>query len=72
MNDYVNSLKDIKEIRKVERDEDLIRLTINEYRQATGKISWLANSTDPYLSYTALTMSKKNNSAKISDLRNIS
>lgn len=38
----------------------------------TGKLSWLANSTCLNLSYTALAMSKKNNSAKIKDLRYIS
>ena len=38
----------------------------------TGKLSWLANSTRLDLSYTALAMSKKNNSAKIKDLRDIS
>ena len=38
----------------------------------TGKLSWLANSTHPDLSYTALAMSKRNNSAKIKDLRDIS
>ena len=38
----------------------------------TGKLSWLANSTRPDLSYTALVMSKKNNSAKIKDFRDIS
>ena len=37
----------------------------------TGKFSWLANSTGPDLSYTALAMSKKNNSAKIKDLRDV-
>ena len=38
----------------------------------TGKLSWLANSTRPDLSFTALAMSKKNNSAKIKDLKDIS
>ena len=37
----------------------------------TGKLSWLANSTRPDLSYTALAMSKKNNFAQIKDLRDI-
>ena len=37
----------------------------------TGKLCWLANSTRPDLSYTALAMSKKNNSAQIKDLRDI-
>ena len=38
----------------------------------TGKLSWLAYSTRPDLSYTALAMSKKNNSAKIKDFGDIS
>ena len=38
----------------------------------TGKLNWLANSTCPDLSYTTLAMSKKNNSAQIKDLRDIS
>ena len=37
-----------------------------------GKPSWLANSMRPDLSYTALAMSRKNNSAKIKDLRDVS
>ena len=62
---------DIKEIMKAGKDEDLTKQEIKEYRKVTGKLSWLANSTRPDLSYTALAMSKKNNSAKISDLRNV-
>ena len=42
------------------------------FRKITVKLSWLANSTHPDLSYTVLAMSKKNNSAKIKDLRDIS
>ena len=38
----------------------------------TGKLSRLANSTRPDLSYTALAMSRKNNSANIKDLKDIS
>ena len=45
MDDYMNSLKDIKDIRKAERDEELTKLEMKEYRKVTGKISWLANST---------------------------
>ena len=36
-----------------------------------GKLSWLANSTCPDLSYTVLAMSQKKNSAKIKDLRDV-
>ena len=71
MEDYVDSLDEIKEIRKADRDHYLTKMEVKEYRKMTGKLSWLANSTRPDLSYTALTMSKRNNSAKISDLRNI-
>ena len=38
--DYINILEEVKEIRKVERDEEL-----KVYRKMTGKIAWLANST---------------------------
>ena len=71
MMDYVQSLEDVSTIRKANCDEELTRLELKEYRKMTGKLSWLANSTRPDLSYTALQMSKKNNSATISDLRNI-
>ena len=72
MEDYLESLEEIKDIRKADREEDLTKLELKEYRKMTGKLSWLANSTCPDLSYTALAMSKKNNSAKIKDLRDIS
>ena len=45
------------------------RLEMKEFRKMTGKLSWLANSMRPDLSYTALRMSKKNNLATIADLR---
>ena len=41
-----------------------------EYRFVTGKISWLANSQRPDLSYTVFQMSKKNTNATIADLGN--
>ena len=59
MNNYMNSLKDIKEIRKADRDEELTKLEMKEYRKMAGKISWLVDGTRPDLSYTALTMSQK-------------
>ena len=37
----------------------------------TGKIAWLANSTRPDLCYQALHISKKNQGATISDLRDV-
>ena len=68
----MDSLQDVNEIRKASKDKNLTKAELKEFRKITGKISWLANSTRPDLSYTALAMSKKNNSAKMSDLRSIS
>ena len=45
---------------------------MKEYRKITGKIAWLANSTRPDLSFTALQMSKNNKKATISNLRDVS
>ena len=44
MADYVDSLKDIKEIQKAYKDDDLTKQDIKEYRKIIGKLSWLANS----------------------------
>ena len=68
MKDYVESLQDIKEIRKANKEEDFTKTEFKEYRKVTGKISWLGDSTRLDLSYTHLSMSKKNNSATIADL----
>ena len=71
MNDYMQSLEDIKDTRKADRDEELTRVEMKEYRKMAGKNIRLANNTRLDLSYTALNMLKKNNSANISDLRDI-
>ena len=51
MEDYVESLKEIYEIRKANRKEELTKLQMKEYRKITGKLAWLANSTRPDLIY---------------------
>ena len=56
MADYVDSLEDVKEIRKTDKDDDLTKQEIKKYRKVIGKLSRLANSTRPDLSYTALAM----------------
>ena len=71
MEDYADSVEEIKEIRKADRGEKLTRVELKEYRKYTGKISWLSQGTRPDLSYSALMLAKKNNSATISDLRNV-
>ena len=71
MEDYADSINEIKEIRKASRNEKLTKAELKEYRKYTGKLSWLAQGTRPDLSYSALDLAKKNNNAVISDLRNI-
>ena len=56
MKDYVDSLEEVKEIRKTVRDDPLTKTELKVFRNITGKLSWLANSTHPDLSYTALAM----------------
>jgi hypothetical protein len=41
------------------------------FRGATGKISWLADTSRPDLSYSALEMSYKNRDAKVEDVKEI-
>ena len=72
MKDYVDSLQDVGEIQRADKNEGLTKSEIKEFRKITRKVCWLANSTRPDLSYTALAMSKKNNSATISDMRGVS
>ena len=54
----MDSVRDIKEIKKAEKDDNLTKHKIKEYRKVKGKLSWLVNSARPDLSYTALAMSK--------------
>merc|ERR1712240_539306 len=69
MEDYAESIQEIKEIRKAKRDEKLIKAELKKYRKYTGKISRLAQGTRPDISYSSLNIAKKNNNATISDLR---
>ena len=59
MEDYVQSLEDVVNIRKADCDDDLMRMEIKEYIKMTRKLGWLTNSTRPHLSYTALQIFKK-------------
>ena len=45
MRDYVDSLEEVREIRKAVRDDPLTRAELKVFRKMTGKLSWLANST---------------------------
>ena len=63
MEDYANSVEEIKEIRKADGADKL--------KQYTRKIYWLLQGTRLDLSYSALQLARKNNSATMSDLRNV-
>ena len=71
MDDYVNSLLEVKKIRKVSGALDFIKLEMIQYRKMAGKFNWLAQSTRPDLGYTSLKIAKRNNDTKISNLKNI-
>merc|ERR1712082_419625 len=53
---YADSIKEINEIRKADRNEKLTMAELKEYRKYTGKISWLSQGTRPDLSYSALNL----------------
>merc|ERR1712029_1059042 len=71
MEDYADSVEEIKDIRKADRTEKLTKAELKEYRKYTGRISWLSQGKRPDLSYSALMLAKKSNSATIADLRNV-
>ena len=58
-------------LRLYNRAEPLNKEEMKLYCKMTGKIAWLANSMRPDLCYQALRMSKKNQEATISDLRDV-
>ena len=45
MKDYANSMNEIQEIRRADRNEMLLRIDMKEYRKFTGKLSWLTMGT---------------------------
>merc|ERR1712101_83418 len=72
MEEYAKSLQNLTDVRKVDDGtEPLNKEEMKLYCKMTEKIAWLANSTRPDLCYQALQMSKKNQGATISDLRDI-
>ena len=64
-------MEDVLEIRNVDRQEQLSRLEIKEYRKFTGELSWLAQGTRLHLSYTLSAISRKDNTVSIGDLHKV-
>ena len=61
----------MKDIQKANRDENLSKIELKQYRKMTFKVNWLAQSTRPDLCYMGLDMAKKINSSTISDLKRV-
>ena len=71
MDYYVDSLAEFKDIRKGSGTENLKKLELKQYRKRVGKFNWLAQSPRQHLCYTSLRMAKKDDKAKISDLKTL-
>ena len=72
MEDYVNSLEDFNDIRKVDNQNYPQSVTeLKLYLKITKKITCLAQSTNTDHCYMGLDMVQKSNMATISDLRQI-
>ena len=71
MEDYAESIEEIKEIRKEKKTEMLMKIENKLYRKYVGKISWLAENCRPDLAVTALKMARKSGKATVGDLMNV-
>ena len=71
MEDYAQSIEEIKEIRRDKKDSPLTKTEMKLYRKYVGKLNWLAENTRPDLAIWALNLSKKNSNATIGDLKKI-
>ena len=71
MEDYAQSIEEIKEIRRDKKDSPLTKTEMKLFRKYVGKLSWLAENTRPDLAIWALNLSLKNSNATIGDLKKI-
>ena len=71
MDEYANSLEEIKEIRKVKKDTPLTKTEMKLFRKYVGKLNWLAENTRPDLAIWSLNLSKQNAKATIGDLKRV-
>ena len=71
MEDYAQSIEEIKEIRKAGNDESLTKTEYKVFRKYAGKIQWLAENVRPDLAIVGLNMSMKNKDATIGDLKKV-
>ena len=71
MEDYAQSIEEIKEIRKAGNNEPLTKTEYKVFRKYAGKIQWLAENVRPNLAFVGLNMSMKKNDATIGDLKKV-
>ena len=69
MEDYADSIQELKEIRKGDKNDPLTLLENKMYRKYVGKISWLAENCRPDLAVSAVKMAKQNGKATLKDLK---
>ena len=53
MNDYMDSLEEVINVRKEPGKTELTKLELKQYRKYVGKLNWFAQSTKPDLCYTS-------------------
>ena len=61
MDEYVDSLAEVKEIRTTFGTEELMKFEMKQDRKMVEKFYWLAQSTRLDLWYTSLRIAKRNN-----------
>ena len=71
MEEYPQSIEEIKEIRKAKNDEPLTKTEYRVFRKYAGKIQWLAENVRPDLAIIGLNMSMKSKGATIGDLKKV-
>ena len=71
MEEYAQSIEEIKEIRKAKNDEPLTKTEYRVFRKYAGKIQWLAENVRPDLAIIGLNMSMKSKDATIGDLKKV-
>jgi hypothetical protein len=68
-NEYTKSIEEIEVKSSEDIKRDLNKEEFKQFRKATGKLSWLSETTRPDLSFNVLEMSYKNREAKIEDIK---
>ena len=70
-NKYISSIDEVGEIRKENDEVKLNRQELRDFRGIVGQLSWAQLTTRPDLTYDALEMSTKNQSATIGDMKRL-